>query len=217
MFTGFTSQETFTQIPDSFFELLNDICDLDELKTTLYVLWRIEHAEGRFRALRAEDIEADSALGQNFSAEQVRSGLQKALRRGTLIRAQHPTGEFFFLNSPRGRLSAEALQKGLWQPGTQPPPRVWSNIFRLYEQNIGALTPLVADALREAEKEYPPDWLTDAFTQAATRNKRNWKYVEAILKRWKEEGRDAGKNNQSAEANADRYTANQFADFLKPD
>ena len=40
-FNGFTSSETFSQIPDSFFHLLNEIDDIAELKVTLYAIWRI--------------------------------------------------------------------------------------------------------------------------------------------------------------------------------
>ena len=44
MFSGFTDRETFIQVPDSFFrDVLNRIDDLDELKVTLYALWRFEH------------------------------------------------------------------------------------------------------------------------------------------------------------------------------
>ena len=46
------------------------------------------------------------------------------------------------------------------------------NIFTLYEQNIGLLTPLIADQLRDMEKSYPPDWIDEAFTIAVGRNKR---------------------------------------------
>ena len=43
------THETFTPVPDSFFRhLLSEIEDADELKVTLYALWRIEHMEGRF-------------------------------------------------------------------------------------------------------------------------------------------------------------------------
>jgi len=50
-FPGFTSSETFTQLPDSLFHLLGGMDDLDELKVTLYVLWRFEHLEARMRYL----------------------------------------------------------------------------------------------------------------------------------------------------------------------
>ncbi|HMX74364.1 MAG TPA: DnaD domain protein, partial [Anaerolineales bacterium] len=64
-----------------------------------------------------------------------------------------------------------------------------SNLFKLYEENIGPLTPLVADVLKDAEEIYQAEWITEAIGLAVENNKRNWKYVEAILKRWKEEGR----------------------------
>jgi len=51
----------------------------------------------------------------------------------------------------------------------------------LYEQEIGALTPLIADALADAEKEYPLDWIPEAIQIAVERNARNWKYVLTVL------------------------------------
>ncbi len=63
------------------------------------------------------------------------------------------------------------------------------NIFVLYEQNIGLLSPLLADQLIEAEKQYPHEWIEDAFREAVQRNKRNWSYIRAILRRWETEGR----------------------------
>jgi len=62
------------------------------------------------------------------------------------------------------------------------------NIFGLYEANIGAVTPLLADVLREAERDYAATWVEYAFREACNNNKRSWKYVEAILKRIKTEG-----------------------------
>jgi DnaD/phage-associated family protein len=63
-----------------------------------------------------------------------------------------------------------------------------ANIFQVYEAEIGILTPMIADGLTQAEKDYPFEWITEAIKEAAQNNKRNWKYVSAILKRWKEQG-----------------------------
>jgi DnaD/phage-associated family protein len=68
-----------------------------------------------------------------------------------------------------------------------------NSVFSIYESNIGILTPLIADALEDAEKEYPIDWITESILLAVTNNKRNWRYCETILKRWKENGKDDGK------------------------
>lgn len=71
------------------------------------------------------------------------------------------------------------------------------NIFEIYEKNIGIITPMIADILKDAEKDYPGDWLTDAIALAVSNNKRNWKYCEAILKRWKVDGKDDGTKPQT--------------------
>ena len=62
-------------------------------------------------------------------------------------------------------------------------------IFLLYEQNVGLLTPLVAEELREAEERYPAEWIEEAFRLAIQQNKRKWSYIRAILKRWETEGK----------------------------
>ena len=56
----------------------------------------------------------------------------------------------------RGRRAVAALEKGDWMPGKasqQPVATIIDqpNIFALYEQNIGPLTPLLSDVLRDAE------------------------------------------------------------------
>lgn len=65
------------------------------------------------------------------------------------------------------------------------------NIFLLYEQNIGLLTPMIASQLEDAADHYPADWIEAAFSEAIQRNKRSWKYIHAILQRWETEGRQA--------------------------
>jgi DNA replication protein len=188
-FKGFTDSETFTQIPDGFFhQLLKDIKDADELKVTAYFLFRIEHTDGPFRALSKMDFDVKE-LG--LGAEEIQSGLEKAVKRGSLLKVQKDAAGYFLLNSPRGRAAVEAIESGKWNPkaGSSMPPMERPNVFKLYEENIGPLTPLIADALKDAEEIYQSDWIADAIELAVKNNKRSWKYCEAILKRWKEEGR----------------------------
>lgn len=64
------------------------------------------------------------------------------------------------------------------------------NIFRLYEQEFGALTPKIADAIDDAIKTYPVDWIIRAIERSVFNNARNWSYTEAILKNWKVHGFD---------------------------
>jgi len=216
-FRGFTDSETFTQLPDGFFhQLLKEIDDAAELKVTLYFLWRVEHIEGPFRALCETDFEAKD-LG--LAADEIRLGLGKAVKRGSLLKSTHEADVFYFLNSPRGRAAAEAFAKGQWRKsaGILSAPLERPNVFKVYEENIGPLTPLIADALKDAEELYHADWITDAIELAVKNNKRNWKYCEAILKRWKEEGTHGKKDQQNSETSSERYTDSQFSEFLKRD
>jgi len=215
-FKGFTDTETFTQLPDSFFHhLLNEIEDAAELKVTLYLLWRIEHIEGTFHALCETDF---NDIG--LSADEVNRGLEKSVQRGSMIRSQHEADVFYFLNSPRGRVAAEAFAKGQWRESAKilsAPPVERPNVFKLYEENIGPLTPLIADMLKEAETLYDPVWIEEALIIAVKNNKRNWKYVEAVLKRWKEEGRNGQKDRQSADKGSQRYTDSEFSEYIERD
>jgi DNA replication protein len=209
-FQGFTDKETFTQIPDSFFHhLLNEIDDADELKVTLYALWRIEHIEGRVRFLQAEDFipcVPDPA-----------EALEKAVRRGSLLKVEKEKAVLYFLNSPRGRAAAESYSEGKWKQESTPsaPPQERPNIFKLYEENIGPLTPILADAIKDAEQTYPPDWVAEALDIAVKNNKRSWKYVEAILRRWKEEGHAKEQDRRDTQEPRGRDVARKVEDFLK--
>lgn len=216
-FPGFTSSETFTSVPDSLFRLLGEIDDLDELRLTLYVLWRLEHLEARRQGLSRAEIAADDDFMRGFTAASLEKGLDKAVRRGTLLRVGMDAGGVFFLNSPTGRAAAESLQK---DPGRRSAhagaaPRETSNIFKLYEENIGPLTPLISDALQDAEKIYSAGLVTEAFSEAVKNNKRNWKYIEAILRRWKEAGRAEKQDRPDVEENRGRDVSRKVEDFLK--
>ena len=166
--------------------------------------------------------ETDFETGSlGLSLEEIQNGLEKAVRRGTMLKSQHEADVFYFLNSPRGRLAAEAFAKGNWRDSAKimsaPIASRKSNVFKLYEENIGPLTPLLSDMLREAEKNYPSEWFEEAFEIAVSRNIRNWKYLEAILTRWKEKGKDERQDQQNPVKDAKRYTDNEFSEFINRD
>ena len=214
-FKGFTDSESFTQLPDTFFQkLLAEINDVAELKVTLFFLWRAQHMEGPFRALCQTDFE-EKALG--LSSDEVAVGLESAVQRGSILRAEHEADVFYFLNSPRGRAAAEAFMQGNWRESAKimsAPVVEHPNVFKLYEENIGPLTPMIADTLKDAEKTYSQEWIAEALEIAVKNNIRNWKYVEAILKRWKEKGKYEGKDRQDAGKGSERYTKSEFEEYL---
>jgi DNA replication protein len=213
-FQGFPSDKTrLTRLPAVFFsELLPEIDHLGELKLVLYVFWRLERMEGAFRYLQRTDFLEDKrfmlGLGgdQQQAAHLLDESLQQAVERGILLTAnineEGVSKTLYFLNSPKGRTAIQAIQKGEWSPFRpleMPIELERPNIFQLYEENIGPLTPLIADALREAEKNYPLLWIEEALQIAVLNNARNWNYIEAILRRWQERGRDDKKDQGDTE------------------
>lgn len=231
-FRGFPEGKLrFTSLPDPFFrELLPMIDHLGELKVSLYAFWFLDHMEGAFRYLRREDILSDQVFMQGLAedAEQAEAALDEALsrcvQRGSLLRVtlelESGLTSFYFINTPRGRAAVAAIARGEWRysgdalaPVELPPER--PNIFRLYEEHIGPLTPMIADRLREAEELYPADWVEDAMRIAVENNARRWSYVEAILRRWQEGGRDDRKDRRDTQKDRRRYVEGEFSDFVE--
>jgi DnaD/phage-associated family protein len=221
-FKGFPEGKVrLTPIPGPFFnELLPEVDDLGELKISLYTFWRLDRMEGTFRYLRWADYAEDGRFMEGLGGtpeeanRALQQGLERAVRRGTLLQAAVPVenGEerLYFLNSPKGRAAVQAIGRGNWRPSGQAQLPVElglerPNIFRLYEEHIGPLTPMIAESLRAAEEAYPPDWIEDAIRMAVENNKRNWRYAEAILRRWQEGGRDERKNRRDTEKDRRRY------------
>lgn len=67
------------------------------------------------------------------------------------------------------------------------------NCFKVYEQEIGMLTSFISERLKADIDDYTEGWVVDAIKVASESNVRNLKYVEAILARWKRQGKDKKK------------------------
>jgi len=84
-------------------------------------------------------------------------------------------------------------------------------VFKAYEDNIGALTPFVAQVLGEAIDEYGAAWVKDAISEAVVHNVRKWKYIEAILKRRKQ---DSQPRSVASKAARYRYLSGEYSEFV---
>ena len=221
-FSGFPKGKTrVTPVPNLFFsELLPYIDNFDELKLTLYCFWRLTLKEGDLRYISHKELQMDKVLLDGFKEPGVpalNQALERACARGTLLHVSIATTsdrqeQYYFLNTDKGRSAVDKITKGEWIPESnhdQPISVVVErpNLFSLYEQNIGALTPLIADKLLEAEDEFPDLWLREAIGLAVENNVRSWSYVDAILKRWQREGKDSqhGKGRQDTEKTRRKY------------
>ena len=200
-FHGFPPGELrTTPIPDVFFShVLPAISDEAELRVTLHVFWLCHRSKGRLRAVSGDALMADATLRRSLSGEAswtaaVQRGLNAALGRGTLLLFLLSAQPHYAPNTSGNRAAVAALGGQVAAPAmpptTLPPPALAATAAQqLYERYIGLVTPIIANELAEAEKEYPQQWLADAFAEAASRDRRSWNYVQAILRGWASQGR----------------------------
>ncbi|MDX2136696.1 MAG: DnaD domain protein [Chloroflexota bacterium] len=203
-------------LPTLFFtDVLPLIDDLAELKVTLFAFYAVQQREGKYRYVRLRDFASSPSLMQSLKAagdevSALAAALKAAVTRGTLLCADVPlegaVETIYFINAEPGRAAIRKIAEGKWQHGAQPqtlelmPER--PNIYQLYEENIGALTGIIADHLKDAERDYPPGWVEDAIRLAVTHEKRSWKYVQGILERWRKEGKREVDRKPAAEQRA---------------
>jgi DnaD/phage-associated family protein len=205
-------------------ELVPLIDNLGELKLTLHIFYQLARQEGKFGYLRYADLQADEGLIKGLVSAQsnLDQALERSVKRGAILETLLQEQRIYFLNSPKGRAAVRAIEEGRWRSAeTGGPVEILPeppNIFRLYEENIGPLTPLIAEAIGEAVDTYPPGWIEDAIRIAVERNKRSWRYAEAILGRWEREGRDVRekqKDKRESEEIRQRYVEGEFSDFVE--
>ena len=133
------------------------------------------------------------------------------------------TEDWYFMNTVKGRQMLAMIRQGRLNELKAVIPddaRLHvdrPNIFILYEQNVGLLTPLITDRLRDMEKTYPPEWIQDAFETAVAKNARNLKYIQAILKRWETHGRDIKKHEERGRDSAEQRSTGQHGEYRIPD
>ncbi len=221
-FSGFSpGRARKVSLPEAVFsELLPLIDDLHELKVTLHILWRLADQRGQtVRYLRQADLANDTLLLAGLGPAPLaalEAALARAVERGSLLVAEEPPGSgerLIFANTPRGRAAVEALANGRWPRPLEAASR--SNVFALYEQNIGPLSPLLVDELREAETTYPVEWIEEAFRIAVGLNKRNWRYIRAILERWRTEGKDDEEAGGTSAGDGRRYIRGEYGPYIQ--
>lgn len=197
-------------VPTSFLaEIAPTITSVEELQVSLAIFRLLAAAGGFNEPLAEKTIVRDRLLRSALRVDgsprapdtRIAKGLELAIARGTLVRLMSSESRkqaaFLYLNTPENRSSVRLMESGalaaprsLW-PDDSPPTIAIDrpNAFRLYEQNIGPLTPLIADQISQAIEEYPNDWIEDALSEAVAYNRRSWRYVTRILENWQAHGR----------------------------
>ena len=235
-FAGFPAGGRATTVPSVFFShVLPHIEDDGELRVTFYIFYALGRRKGYPRFVTLNELRAESPLmsalahpealegGDNGDANaRLEAALARTLERGTLLSLDIEHGgreeRLYLLNTPSSRRALEQLNDGridlgrVLPPAQEAPLLERANIYQVYEENIGPLSPVVAQELHEAEELYPQEWIEEALGEAALQNKRSWRYANAILQRWATEGRkretagrDPGEGNSARAQLLRRY------------
>jgi len=218
-FRGFPAKTEFTPIPNVFFtRLLPEIDDPAELKVTLHVIWAVYRKRGyprfvTYRELLSSPVLMKGLVSNGSPSQLLKKSLAQAEKRGTLLHLtlerEGEVEDVYFVNTDADRRAVERIRsgglklEGLTSAEPAPVNGERPNIFGLYEQNIGMLSPIIVEELKEAESAYPESWIEDAFRIAVDLNKRNWRYISRILERWAVEGKDDGEHRRHIEAESD--------------
>jgi DNA replication protein len=234
-FAGFPERSEVTPIPNLFFtEAMPKIDDIAELKMILHVIWLLSRRRGYPQFVTCNELLSDHILmsgiggGTKPKDEVLRLALEQAVQHGTMLHLRLDRDgqqeDAYFINSENAKETINKIQKGEFpqlvlaprrDEGVETVPPL--DIFSLYEQNIGMLTPMIAEELQEAEKLYPVEWIESAFKEAVSLNKRSWKYIARILERWAVEGKDDGKPGRDFKKKDDRekYIRGKYGHMVK--
>jgi DNA replication protein len=218
-FGGFQlTDEPGISIPAGFFQdVLGQLSDIAEIQVTLCVFKLVDQHGGLELPISEHAILRDRVLrgalrvegSPNEPDRRITIGLDLAVGRGTLLKvvAEHREERsiWYYVNTVTNQARVAAMSRGsatpprdLWQDGEPPavkPER--PTVFRLYEQNIGILTPLIAERMVDALETYPPEWIEEAIGEAVNYNRRNWRYISRILENWAVAGRGTSQGESS--------------------
>lgn len=219
-FQGFPAISRATAVPNLFFTAV--LPKMRSPAALLAFLWVARFSQERRGApvlVSYRDLAENELVSATFThlaggREALDGGLRECVELGALLLVPSSSPDnserSYALNNPQnrralGRMGAAiAVADGL---ATRDRP----DVFRLYEEHIGTITPIVGERLLEACERYPLAWIEDAFREAALRNVRNWKYIERILERWAEEGRpNETTARDSFEARRRRYLGGAY-------
>lgn len=221
---GFPGAAHQILVPSYFFsDVLPAIVDEAELRVILHVFSVLGRKRRATRWLTASELRSEAPLLRALDRLEggaeaaLRRGLGAALRRGTLLRAvRRREGrelELYAVNTPGAAEMLARLAGAALAPiddGEAAPELPLANIFVLYEENIGVISPLLAEQLRDAERTYPWPWIEAAFREAVALNRRSWRYIERILERWRTEGPDLEAIARSTERSRRRSLAGRY-------
>ena len=164
----FKKSEGQSLLPNRLVRELGKITNAATIKAILYFYLRVNGS-----SLSLNQLLSDRAFVSLFhSTAEAKKALAEAVL-GKLILALPVEGDtFYFAASEEGYENYQKTSAS--RPEILPTATVvpTPNIYVLYEENVGILSPLIAQELGNLEEQYPMGWIYEAFKEAALQNKK---------------------------------------------
>lgn len=226
-FAGFSTDGLVGLPPELFSDVLPTITLASELKVTLHMFYRLSRQRGAPRRLSWDELLADKTLRRSLRAisklrpveDLLAEGLDAAVSRGSLLHLAAPAGgrisSWYLVHTAANRAWADemALAQTALAPNAEAAER--PSLIGLYEQNIGLVTPMLIDELREAEERYPRAWVEEAMREAVRANARSWRYIRKVLERWATNGRNDAQDRAGRPIDIEKYTGGQLGGLYR--
>ena len=188
-----------TRVPNAVLgRMLAEVEDADVIKLVLRAIWLLERQNGYPRVISVEQLKADRVLSVVFGDEGTFEGaLEDAIDRDVLVRVSIDGVDRLMLNTESARrvlsgalgIAVDEDQNGESDGWDAPAVRsVGANAFRAYEENIGALSPMIRESILSSLEDFTDEEITQAIRIAVENESRSWSFVAGVLRRWAREG-----------------------------
>lgn len=190
-----------TRVPNAVLAgLLAPGVDVELVAFCLRVLWWLDRSNGYPKSVRVDELRGDRTL-----VEVVRRPfdevLGEALGRGYFVRRSTAGADYLLLNTAsvaRGEAVGVAENGESGSGGeVDDDGDAWGrasvrgrvpDAFRAYEENIGHLTPMIREAIKQSLQDFTDGQVEAAVRVAVESEARSWQFVAGVLRKWIRDG-----------------------------
>jgi len=208
-----------------FRKIIDQTKDISQLKMVLYVFYSLAQQTTIPAFVTHRELLSSGPALLSLSNEEFLKILQSLVKNGTLLFFKQIDNhhDIYLADTRSNRGLIEQIERGKFRfkedsnvSTKKQNPQKSPNIFVLYEQNIGMITPMLSEELKAAAELYPSKWIEDAFKEAVLQNKRSWRYIARILERWTSEGKNSGAYRQGNKKDStDKYISGKYGHLVK--
>ncbi len=186
-----------TRVPNvALGRMLANVDDSRIIKLVLRAIWLIERQRGYPRYITEEHLRRDRVLSVVLPDERVFTDcLKSVFDLGVLVEVPTHGTNWIMLNTESAlRAVANGLvderedssdSDGWDEPASSHQP---ANAFRAYEENIGALSPMIRESILAALEDFTDEDISRAVRIAVENETRSWAFINGVLRRWLREG-----------------------------